>query len=99
MRATYIEEEEMSDMCRHQREKLQGITQTGACYHCCPWMFPTKERIEAAGKAIEAWRSEFPMAKVDYTLEETPVVIPPEVRRRRLMFKKWNFARRARATA
>jgi len=62
-------------------------------------MFPTKERIEASAKAINAWRSEFPQATVDYSLAETPVVIPPEVRRRRRMYMKWNIARRARATA
>lgn len=90
----------MSDMCRHQREKLLGIPQTGACYVCCPWLFRfSPKQVEQVGKAIDAWRDEFPQATVDYSLDETPVVIPPEVRRRRLMFKKWNFARRARATA
>lgn len=28
------------ETCRHQREKLRGVPQSGACWICCPWMFP-----------------------------------------------------------
>jgi len=88
------------EMCRHQREKLLGIPQTGACYVCCPWLFRLNpQQVEAAGKAIEAWRGEFPEATVDYLLEEAPVVIPPEVRRRRRMYMKWNSTRRAKVAS
>ena len=92
----FIEEEEMSDMCRHQREKLLGIPQTGACHVCAPWMFPSRERIEASAKAIEAWRDSFPYASVDPNVVAVPT---PEQRRRRLLYRKWNRPRGTRATA
>ena len=54
----------MSDMCRHQREKLLGIPQTGACATCCPWMFPNKPvvidrpaDVVVTDEEVASWRS------------------------------------------
>lgn len=46
----------MSETCKHQREKLLGIPQTGACYHCAPWMFLPREKAKADMAALKARR-------------------------------------------
>lgn len=87
----------MSDMCRHQREKLLGIPQTGACYVCCPWMFPNANEVEAR-QAYEQWHVDSGQPLPAHR-SATPEKLSPEVRRRRFMQRKWSRDYRARRKA
>lgn len=46
----------MIEECKHQREKLLGQAQTGACRICCPWMFLPREKVIADMRALKARR-------------------------------------------
>jgi len=84
-------------MCRHQREKLLGIPQTGACYVCCPWMFPNSKDV-VAREAYERWHIKHGQSLPAHR-SAPPAEVSPEVRRRRFMQRKWSRDYRARRRA
>lgn len=78
----------MIEECKHQRELKLGIPQTGACYVCCPWMFPNANEVKAR-EAYEQWHVKSGQPLPDHRTA-APVKPTPERRRLRVLWRKWN---------